>query len=112
MNASRPTPAGDTAAMLQQAAQSGLPVLIPGAFEKRAGRPGARPASAGDVAERPHVRAAADTRAQLEREREGGGAPRERRPRRSETILARCWHSLFHPADLPMIWRRPLRQER
>jgi hypothetical protein len=112
MNSARSTPAGDTTAILQQAAQSGLPVLIPGAFEKRAGRPAARPASAGAAADRPHVRAAADTRGQLEREREGGGAPRERRPPRNGTILARCWHGLFHPADLPMIWRRPLRQER
>jgi hypothetical protein len=100
--------AEDTAAILQQAAHDGVPAMIPGAFEIRAGRPTdvtsewatshVRPPTLGD-------------RERLEREREGGGAPGERRAGRHRTILARLWHGLFHPADLLMIWRHPLPRE-
>jgi len=41
MNGARRTPAEDTAAILVQAARSGTPVLIPGAFEKRTADPAA-----------------------------------------------------------------------
>jgi hypothetical protein len=112
MTAHHSTPAEDTVARLQQAAQSGLPVLIPGAFERRAGRPAVRPTSAAAVAETPHARAAGSSRAQLEREREGGGAPSERRIGRHRTLFARLWRGVFRPADLPVIWRQPLPEDR
>jgi hypothetical protein len=73
------THAEDTAAILQQAAHGGLPVLIPGALEVRAGRPPARPGGAAEPAA-PHAAAAAVfDRDRLEHEREGGGAPSQRR---------------------------------
>ncbi|PYR51242.1 MAG: hypothetical protein DMF89_06545 [Acidobacteria bacterium] len=112
MSARHTTPAEDTVALLQRAAQSGLPVLIPGAFEMRAGRPAVRPASAAAAAETPHAHAAASSRAQLEREREGGGAPSERRAGRHRTIFARLWRRMFRPPDLPAIWPHPLPEDR
>ena len=112
MNAHHSTPAEDTVARLQQAAQKGLPVLIPGAFEMRAGRPVVRPTSAAAAAETPHAHAAASGRAQLEREREGGGAPSERRTGRHRTIFARLWRGVFRPADLPAILPHPLPEDR
>jgi hypothetical protein len=45
MDAHRPTQAENTAAMLQQAARDGLPVLIPGALEIRVRHPIPRPAN-------------------------------------------------------------------
>jgi hypothetical protein len=73
------TQAEDTAAILQQAAHGGLPVLIPGALEMRVGRPTARPAAAAESVT-PHAPAAAVVdRDRLEHEREGGGAPSQRR---------------------------------
>ncbi len=103
MTAHHSTPAEDTVARLQQAAQSGLPVLIPGAFEMRAGRPAVRPTSAAAAAETPRAQAAASSRPQLEREREGGGAPSERRAGRHRTIFARLWRGVFRPAGFPTI---------
>ncbi|PYR23607.1 MAG: hypothetical protein DMF98_18070 [Acidobacteria bacterium] len=107
MSAHHATPAEDTVALLQQAAQSGLPVLIPGAFEMRAGRPAVRPASAAAAAETPRAQAAGSGRARLEREREGGGAPSERRPGRHRSIFARLWRGVFRPAGLPLASSAP-----
>jgi hypothetical protein len=112
MNVHQSTPAEDTVARLQQAAQRGLPVLIPGAFEMRARRPAVRLPSAAAVAETPHAHAAASGRTQLEREREGGGAPSERRTGRHSTIFARLWRGVFRPADFPVIWPHPLPEDR
>ncbi len=101
--------AEDTAATLQQAARDGVPVMIPGAFEIRVGRP--TNATSGRATS--HVRPPAlGDRERLEREREGGGAPSARIAGRHRTLLARLWHGVFHPADLPMIWRHPLPQEK
>jgi hypothetical protein len=72
------TRADDTVAKLQHAAD-GVPVLIPGAFEVRTGRVPARPPAAGGSTMTPHATAAVPDRERLEREREGGGAPSERR---------------------------------
>jgi hypothetical protein len=111
MSAHHATPAADTAATLQEASLSGLPVLIPGAFEIRVGRPVAQPTGV-TAGLTPHVRAPGENRERLEREREGGGAPSERRVQRHGTILARFWRGMRHPAEIPMIWRRPLPQVR
>ena len=95
------TPAERTAAILQEAAQAGSPVMIPGALEPRVGDPDTRvnvtaasPLSDG----RPAVMG---DRERLQYEREGGGAPRERRPpSQSHTALAWLWHWAVHPADV------------
>ena len=74
------THAEDTVALLQQAADRGVPVLIPGALEMRASRPTARPTTvAPDPAAAPPPAAAVFDRDRLEHEREGGGAPSQRR---------------------------------
>lgn len=74
------TNAEDSAALFQEAARGGLPVMIPGAFEKGAWRRSV-PAVTG-VAESLASRrpAAANDRGRLEHEREGGGAPSQRKP--------------------------------
>jgi hypothetical protein len=71
--------AEDTVALLQRAAHSGVPVLIPGAREIRAGRPAVRPAAAAEPATLQVPAAAVVDRDRLEHEREGGGAPSQRR---------------------------------
>ena len=112
MSFHHPTPAEHTAAILQQAAHAGSPVMIPGALEPRVGVPDARvnvtaasPTSAG----RPAVMG---DRERLQYEREGGGAPRERRPpSQSQTALARLWNWAVHPAEMPIAFS-PLSDER
>ena len=107
MNGARQSPAEDTAAFLQ-AERSGSPVLIPGAFEKRAAGPTIpahfRPEVVSDHAH-PVVASELD---RLEHEREGGGAPSMRAGKRSGTLGARLWQSLLHPTHLRDIWRRVL----
>src|SRR5687768_15274585 len=104
MNSPRPSQAEETVVILQQASGQGLPVLIPGALERRVGRPTTRPASALVESGVPYARATAvDDRAQLEREREGGGAPGERTGRPPTTVLGRLWRRVFHPFDPPVM---------
>lgn len=100
VNSEPSTHANDTVVMLQQATQSGLPVLIPGAFERRAGHAPARATDviADTVTARPRVTDIVD-RARLEREREGGGAVSQRSAGRDRTILARLWRRVFRGAD-------------
>jgi hypothetical protein len=102
MSGAGQSPAEDTAALLVHAERSGSPVLIPGAFEKRAAGPAvllrSRPEVVGDDA---HPIVASDVE-RLEHEREGGGAPSARAGRRSWTLGARL-HSLLEPFHG---WRR------
>ena len=78
MSSEESTHAQDTAGILQKAAQGAVPVMIPGARERRDGL--SRSPVTGVVADSakapPHIEI--HDRAQLEREREGGGAPRNR----------------------------------
>jgi len=103
VNAHRPTPAENTAAILQRAAHAGLTVMIPGTLEPRVGRPVIRATTVTAESLTPaprtdHVR----DRERLEHEREGGGAPRERMAGRHEHALARLWQFVFHPAHVPI----------
>jgi hypothetical protein len=95
------TKAQDTTTVLQQAVRSGLPVLIPGAYEPRAGH--APVSAAADVVTNPGIlrpRAAEVLdRAQLEREREGGGAPRNRMAVQPRGMLARLWRRVLRGPD-------------
>jgi hypothetical protein len=77
----------DTSARLQQAERSGVPVLIPGAFERRAGPVEATEVIADPVAAYARSAEVFD-RARRERELEGGGAVRNRTPSRYSRILA------------------------
>jgi hypothetical protein len=92
------TQAADTSARLQQAQRSGVPVLIPGALEKRAG-----PVEAAEVIADPaaaYARAAAVfDRVRLAREPEGGGAPSNQTAGRFRRILARLWRRVLRGAD-------------
>ena len=112
MNGARQSAAEDTAAVLVHADRSGSPVMIPGAFEMRVSRGATSlPPGPADTAAIRHARTiAASDHERLEHEREGGGAPSERRGGRSGTLWARLWHSLLHPMHLPDIWRRVLPQ--
>jgi hypothetical protein len=113
VNFHRSTPAQNTAAILQEAAHGGWTVMIPGALEPRVAHPALRPANV----TAPSVTSDAQTavihdRERLEHEREGGGAPSERRPPgRYQTALARLWHWAVHSADTP-IARSPVPKER
>jgi hypothetical protein len=82
------TQAADTLGRLQQAERCGVPALIPGAFEKRAGPVEATEVIADPVAAYARSAEVFD-RARREHEREGGGAPRNRTPSRYRRILAR-----------------------
>lgn len=95
MSPERSTRAEASTEMLQQGARSGLPVLIPGALERRAGPPKARTDdNVADPWARPRTPDFYD-RARLEREREGGGAPRNRTAVRPRGLLARLWRRVI-----------------
>jgi hypothetical protein len=109
MNGARQSPAEDTAALLVQAERSGSPVMIPGAFEKRAAGPAAALRSRADVLVTDHAHPIVASELEcLEHGREGGGAPSARAGTRSGTLGARLWQSLLHPMHLPDIWRTVL----
>jgi hypothetical protein len=110
MNDARPNAADETAAFLVHAERSASPVLIPGAFEKRAARPASQLPSRPDVVTDHAHRVVAPSRQRLEHEREGGGAPGARRGTRPGTLGVRLWRSLLHPTRVPDIWRRVLPQ--
>jgi hypothetical protein len=113
MNPHRFTPAEDTAAILQEAAHGGLPVMIPGAFDIRDRHPRTEPTMATPERVTPHSRTdSVYDLQQLEYEREGGGAPSERPHRPHRTILASLWHGVLHSADLWAGWLHPLPRQR
>jgi hypothetical protein len=78
--------------------------MIPGTFEVRRASPRDSGRDGGVVVDRAGPAATKD-RGRLEREREGGGAPSQRRGRRRGTFGARLWRSLLHPTALSEIWR-------
>jgi hypothetical protein len=89
MSSEQSTRAEQTTAILQGAVRSGVPVLIPGALERR-DRPS--PSAAAAVVAAPAAAppsAELHDRAQLEREREGGGAPGNRAGSGHTGLLAR-----------------------
>ena len=113
MTLHRSTPAENTAAILQEAAHGGRPVMIPGALEPRVRQPGIRPSTvtAASVTSDVHAAAIGD-RQRLQYEREGGGAPSERRPPgRYKTALARLWHWAVHPAGIPIAEHLIMRED-
>jgi hypothetical protein len=112
MNPHVSTQADATAAILQ-AARGEVPVMIPGAWEIREARPAAGTIPTDGVFTTPRAAATAGTdRERLEREREGGGAPSQRRPVGQNTRLARLWHVISHPTDLSTMWHHPLPEQR
>ena len=113
MNPHQSTPAEDTAAILQEAAHGGLPVMIPGAFDIRDRHPRTEPPMATpEPVSSPGRTDTVDDRQRLEYELEGGGAPSERSRRPHRTILASLWHGVFHPADLWADWLHPPPRQR
>ncbi|HEX7138989.1 MAG TPA: hypothetical protein VF219_14120 [Vicinamibacterales bacterium] len=103
MTSPRPTQAEDASTRLQQGVRSGLPVMIPGAWELRDGRPivPAMEAAAGARAQSSHGAGSGADREQLERAREGGGAPSQRRTLQ-RTILAKMWRYIIRGTDAPV----------
>ena len=89
--------AEDTVALLQRQ-PSDLPVLIPGAFERRAGVP-ARPQ--GTALTNPVSAATVSDRERLVYEREGGGAPSERSLRGPAGLLQKLWRALRGRPQVP-----------
>jgi len=91
------SPAERTVAFLQELALNGRPALIPGAFEKRPPRLVAPSVTRDEPGLVDHIRyvgaptaaRAGPDRQQLEREREGGGAPAERSG--SRHLMTRLW---------------------
>ena len=102
------TPAESTALLVQLAAHSGSPMMIPGAWEARAVSP---PALHDVPGVDPHLALAAQAsgvsgRERLERELEGGGALRERARGDRASFLMRLWRSALHPTAIAVIWSR------
>src|SRR3954471_11356013 len=99
------TPAEFTVLLLQQAADRGATVSIPGAWEARAARPAARPIVDAEPLTMLHAPPpVVSSRDRLERELEGGGAPSERGRGHRSTLLARLWRTMLHPAEIAVIW--------
>jgi hypothetical protein len=84
---SRTTPSEDTAARLQGAEHAAVPLLIPGAYEQHARQAAAppvdvaAPSASGQATRLQATPGAAVDRERLEHEREGGGAPSQRKNR-------------------------------
>jgi len=95
MNARRSSSAEDTTAFLQGGEHSGSPVMIPGAFEKRA-RAAAAPLTGTHLTDHANGVAISD-RERLVYEREGGGAPSERSGRPA-TMFRRLWRTMRRQA--------------
>ena len=95
MNAPRPSSAEETTAFLQGCEHSGSPVMIPGAFEKRA-RAAAAPLTGTHLTDHANGVAISD-RERLVYEREGGGAPSERSGH-PVTIFRRLWRTMRRQA--------------
>jgi hypothetical protein len=113
MNPHQSTPAENTAAILQEAAHGGLPVMIPGAFDVLDRHPRTEPPMATPEPVAPPSRTdEADDLQRLEYELEGGGAPSERQRRPHRTLLASFWHGVHHPSDLWAGWLHPLPRQR
>ena len=85
------TPEESTVLLLQLAAHSGSPVLIPGAWDIRPLRPASRSIGDETQATLTAQTVVVPDRGRLEREREGGGAPSERGHRAS--FLVRLWRT-------------------
>jgi hypothetical protein len=86
---------------LQQAAQRGSPVLIPGALEMRVDHPEVPPAHRTAVAATSGTQAATvSSRERLEHKHQGGGGPSERAGTRPATLFARLWRSLRSPISI------------
>jgi hypothetical protein len=76
----RSTPSEETVARLQRAGNAAVPVLIPGAFEKRTGQTVVPAVTVVAVPVLPQTRSGTPAdRGRLEHEREGGGAPSQRK---------------------------------
>ena len=107
---SRLSPAEATAAALLEHRAGGPAVMIPGAFEMRAGdaRVLAVPTTPPiDVLVMPPLPEVSESDpGRLAREREGGGAPSQRAGTRKGTFMFRLWQSALRPARLSDIWRR------
>jgi len=108
-----PSQAEETVARLQQAAAEGVPLLIPGTRETLPAGPAACAIANHQTAGVTHADAArSSARERLERKREGGGAPCERRGIRRKRILARLWRYVFHPGHPFAGWRHVVEQHR
>ena len=95
------SPANQTAIRIMTANAANVPLMIPGAREPRITHPGGGRADTldqpGHAAVVAHLRAPTDFE-RLEYERDGGGAPGERRPAGTpRTRLARFWRWLLWP---------------
>ena len=98
----RPTQAEDASARLQQGVRSGLPVMIPGAWELRDHHPIVRAIGTGAPVPLSHDAGSGADRERFERAREGGGAPSQRRTPQG-TILAKVWRYLIRPTDAGVV---------
>ena len=85
--------------------------MIPGAWNTRAVAPPLpATAAANPQSTRGTQGAVVSGRERLERELEGGGAPRERARRQRFTFLTRLWRTTLHPTRIGAIWSRDLPQ--
>jgi hypothetical protein len=92
--------AADTAMILQQAAHGGSPVMIPGAYAGRVGRPPSRSPVSDAGATTPGTAAALADRSGSGPERKADGAPSEPTNQRPRSALAVFWRRFFHPAGV------------
>ena len=105
------TPAENTVLVLEQAARGDSPLMIPGAWDARTVSRAVRVTESADSHSTvPTKPSAASAREQLEREREGGGAPSQRRRGHRASLLTRLWRSTLHPTEIAVIWSRTLPQ--
>jgi hypothetical protein len=102
------TPAENTVGILQEAARTGVPVMIAGAWEPRLSSTVTSPIIVTAASGTSHASPAVmDKAGRLRYEREGGGAPSERRLGERHTIRARLKHSVVQAVNSWTVKRRP-----
>jgi hypothetical protein len=89
VNSDSRSPAETTEVLLQAGIHRGVPVPIPGALEPHVDRPAVELATIAEASATPHPMPNVESLRQTEYEREGGGAPSERRAGADRSFGAR-----------------------
>lgn len=102
MKTLRSTQATDILVQLQEAARGGVAVMIPGSWESRGLKPIVPAMETSTPMVSPRDSGSITDRERLERAREAGGAPSQRRTSR-RTMFSRIWRYIMRPTGVRLV---------